>query len=70
MEHGFRDLLNEYGAGEIPIKEMVDKLMGNTVKDDVSMLPRIYSPEFEYELSSVFVNTVSTKVKKSIQSVV
>ncbi|KAK1440882.1 hypothetical protein QVD17_06715 [Tagetes erecta] len=68
LEHGFRDLLNEYGAGEIPIKEMVDKLMGNTIKDDISMLPRIYNSEFEYQLSSVFVNTVSTKGRYGTRS--
>ncbi|KAD6795647.1 hypothetical protein R6Q59_020462 [Mikania micrantha] len=58
LEHGFKDLLDEYGVGQIPINEMVDKLMGNTVKDDISMLPNIYTPEFEYQMSSVFVNTV------------
>lgn len=62
MEHGFKDVLDEYGEGEIPITELIDKLMRNTVKDDISMLPGIYGPEFEYELSSVFVNPVSPKV--------
>ncbi|XP_023746668.1 uncharacterized protein LOC111894802 [Lactuca sativa] len=61
LEHGFKDVLNEYGEGEIPITELIDKLMRNTVKDDISMLPGIYGPEFEYELSSVFVNPVSPK---------
>ncbi|KAM0025828.1 putative transport and Golgi organization protein [Helianthus debilis subsp. tardiflorus] len=64
LEHAFKDLLDEYGVGEIPIIDMVDKLMGNTVKDDISMLPGIRSPEVEYELSSVFVNTVLTEVNK------
>ncbi|KAF5767253.1 putative transport and Golgi organization protein [Helianthus annuus] len=61
LERGFKDLLDEYGVGEIPIIEMVDKLMGNTVKDDISMLPGIRSPEIEYELSSVFVDTLLTE---------
>ncbi|KAK9070838.1 hypothetical protein SSX86_009406 [Deinandra increscens subsp. villosa] len=68
LEHGFKDLLDEYGVGEIPIKDMVDKLMGNTVKDDISMLPRIYAPEFEYQLSSVFVNIVSTERRYGTRS--
>ncbi|KAI3804066.1 hypothetical protein L1987_32234 [Smallanthus sonchifolius] len=68
LEHGFKDLLDEYGVGEIPINEMVDKLMGNTVKDDISMLPPIYSPEFEYQLSSVFVNTISTERRYGTRS--
>ncbi|KAI3774230.1 hypothetical protein L1987_48777 [Smallanthus sonchifolius] len=38
---------------------MVDKLMGNTIKDDINMLPHICDTEFEYQLSSVFVNIVS-----------
>ncbi|PWA41417.1 hypothetical protein CTI12_AA554070 [Artemisia annua] len=57
----FRDCLNQYGDGELPVTEMIDKLMGNTVKDDLSKLPQIYPPEFEYQLSSVFVDTVSVK---------
>nr|XP_043625341.1 uncharacterized protein LOC122596776 isoform X2 [Erigeron canadensis] len=68
LEHGFKDLLNQYGEGEIPINEMVDKLMGNTVKDDLNMLPRIYSPEFEYQLSSVFVDIVSAKRRYGTRS--
>jgi len=62
LEQGFRNLLDEYGEGEIPITEMIDKLMRNTEKDDISMLPRIYNPEFEYELSSIFVKPISIKV--------
>ncbi|XP_076956447.1 uncharacterized protein LOC143631632 [Bidens hawaiensis] len=61
LKQGFKDLLNQYGEGEIPIKEMVDTLMVNTVKDDISMLPGIYTPEFEYQLSSIFVKTVYTE---------
>lgn len=58
MERCFRDLLEKYGEGEIPINEMVDKLMRNTVKHDISLLPKIYASEFEYQLSSVFVDTI------------
>ncbi|KAL4585102.1 hypothetical protein LXL04_009716 [Taraxacum kok-saghyz] len=61
LEHGFRNLLEEYGEGEIPITDMIDKLMRNTVKDDVSMFPGIYDPDFEYDLSSVFVDPISPK---------
>lgn len=62
MEHGFKDVLDEYGEGEIPITKLIDKLMRNVVKDDISILPGIYDPDFEYELSSVFVNPVPPKV--------
>lgn len=75
LENGFKNLLDEYGEGEIPITEMIDKLMRNTVKDDISLLPGIYGPDFEYQLSSVFVvspkgdygtrSTTALAVKKS-----
>nr|GEU50043.1 transport and Golgi organization 2 homolog [Tanacetum cinerariifolium] len=68
LEHGFRESLNQYGDGELPVNEMVDKLMGNTVKDNLSKLPQIYPPEFEYQLSSVFVDTVSVKGRYGTRS--
>lgn len=43
---------------------MVEKLMTNTVKDDVSLLPGIYSPRTEYQYSSIFVDTDTELVKK------
>lgn len=61
LEHGFKDVLDEYGEGEIPITKLIDKLMRNVVKDDISILPGIYDLDFEYELSSVFVNPVPPK---------
>lgn len=68
LEHSFRDSLNLYGDGELPVNEMVDKLMRNTVKDDLSKLPQIYPPEFEYQLSSVFVDAVSVKGRYGTRS--
>ncbi|XP_021649505.2 uncharacterized protein LOC110641912 isoform X2 [Hevea brasiliensis] len=58
LGHNFKDLLDKYGERELPVKEMVEILMTNTVKDvDESMLPKIYPAEFEYQLSSIFVET-------------
>lgn len=57
LRHNFKDFLDKYGERELPMKEMVEILMTNTVKDDESMLPKIYSAEFEYQLSSIFVDT-------------
>ncbi|GJW33014.1 transport and Golgi organization protein 2 [Tanacetum coccineum] len=68
LEHGFRDFFNQYGDGELPINEMVDKLMGNTVKDDLSKLPHIYSAEMEYQLSSVFVDGESAEGRYGTRS--
>lgn len=55
----FKELLSKNGEKEVPMKEMVEKLMMNTVKDDESMLPHIHPPEWEYPLSSVFVDSDS-----------
>lgn len=57
LGQGFKELLDKYGDGEICRKEMVEKLMKNTIKDDKSLLPGIYPLEREYELSSIFVDS-------------
>lgn len=55
LNHNFKELLDKYDEGELPIRELVEKLMTNTIKDEESTLPRIYPPEREYKLSSIFV---------------
>ncbi|KAL2344658.1 hypothetical protein Fmac_005943 [Flemingia macrophylla] len=55
LRHNFKEFIDEYGESDPPIKEMVEKLMTNTVKDEECMLPGIHSPEREYPLSSIFV---------------
>ncbi|KAL7207102.1 hypothetical protein ACSBR2_019740 [Camellia fascicularis] len=55
LRHSFKDQLAIYGDGEVCVKEMVEKLMRDTVKDDKSMLPHIYPVEREYQMSSIFV---------------
>lgn len=59
LEKSFKELLDKYGETEIPLKEMPIKLLRDTRKDDESKLPRIYPPEFEYQLSSIFVDCES-----------
>lgn len=56
MEQSFKDLLDKYGNIEIPLKEVSEKLMSDTTKDEESKLPGIYDPEFEYQISSIFVD--------------
>ncbi|KAI3465450.1 hypothetical protein Pfo_022113 [Paulownia fortunei] len=51
----FKLQLGLYGEGEIRVKEMVEKLMRDTVKADESKLPHICSPDWEFNLSSIFV---------------
>lgn len=55
LELNFNDLVGEYGEGEIPVNEMVEKLMRDRVKAEESKLPRICSPDWELSLSSIFV---------------
>ena len=49
--------MDTYGEEELLVKEMVEKLMKNIEKDDESLLPHIFPPEREYNLSSIFVDT-------------
>lgn len=56
LGRNFKEVLEGYGERELPMKEMVGKLMMDATKDDESLLPHIYSPETEYCLSSIFVD--------------
>lgn len=42
---------------------MVGQLMMDTAKDDLSLLPHIYSPETEYDLSAIYIDTTRPQVK-------
>ncbi|TKY58959.1 Transport and Golgi organization [Spatholobus suberectus] len=55
LRHNFKELIDQYGESDFPIKEMVEKLMTNTIKDEERMLPGIHPPEREQPLSSIFV---------------
>ncbi|KAK7362473.1 hypothetical protein VNO77_04587 [Canavalia gladiata] len=57
LRHNFKELIEQYGESEYPIKEMVEKLMTNTIKDEECMLPGIHPPEREHPSSSIFVET-------------
>ncbi|XP_048234517.1 transport and Golgi organization 2 homolog isoform X2 [Ricinus communis] len=57
LRQNLKDVIDNYGETELPVIEMVEILMTNTVKDEESMLPKIYPSEFEYQLSSIFVDT-------------
>ena len=58
----FQKMLYRYGEGEIPIKDMVSKLMRDTKKADESRLPRIWPLEWELSMSSIFVKKETTSV--------
>ncbi|KDP36783.1 hypothetical protein JCGZ_08074 [Jatropha curcas] len=55
LEVKFKEQLDKYGEGEIQVEEMVEKLMKDRVKAEKSKLPGICSLDWEYNLSSIFV---------------
>ncbi|CAI9774683.1 unnamed protein product [Fraxinus pennsylvanica] len=55
LRYSFKNMLDKYGEAEISIEEITANLMRDTTKDDESELPLIYPPEFECQLSSIFV---------------
>lgn len=55
LQVGFKEQLAKYGDGEIPVKEVIEKLMKDKVKAEGSGLPHICSLDWELNLSSIFV---------------
>ncbi|XVE94405.1 hypothetical protein REPUB_Repub02eG0005800 [Reevesia pubescens] len=51
----FKKMLNKYGKNEVNVKEMIEKLMKDKVKADKSKLPGICALDWEFNLSSIFV---------------
>ncbi|XP_058080276.1 uncharacterized protein LOC131228553 [Magnolia sinica] len=57
LGQNFKELIRRYQGEEIPSKEMVEQLMKDTVKADKSKLPNTgCDPEWEFKLSSIFVD--------------
>ena len=56
----FKELMNTYGEGKVHANEMVQRLMRDTTKADKSSLPGIYALEFEYQLSSIYIDATDT----------
>jgi len=63
LRSNFEKLLEKYGTGELPAEDLANKLMTDTTKADKTTLPGIYSVEFEYSLSSIFVETNTKEVR-------
>ncbi|KAH6834915.1 transport/golgi organization-like protein [Perilla frutescens var. hirtella] len=55
LETTFKLQLDRYGGGEIPVKELVEKLMRDTHRADENNLPNICPRDWELNLSSIFV---------------
>lgn len=61
LECSFKQLLDEYGEAEIPIERAAERIMRDVSKED-SNLPGIYPLEWEYQLSSIFIDTKTSMV--------
>lgn len=55
LKVGFKKQLAKYGVGDIPPKEIIQKLMKDKTRADKSHLPHICSLDWEHSLSSIFV---------------
>ncbi|CAN1156569.1 Transport and Golgi organization 2 homolog [Linum perenne] len=58
LSRGFKEFMDKYGEQEeLPVKLIAETLMMNTIKDeDRTLLPGVYAPDYEYQLSSIFVD--------------
>ncbi|CAH2079896.1 unnamed protein product [Thlaspi arvense] len=56
LREGFKRLLSNNEGGEFPVKAMVEEVMTDTVKDQEPELPHVFTPETEYQISSIFVD--------------
>lgn len=63
MRSNFEKILEKCGGGEFPAEEMAKELMTDMTKADKTTLPGIYSEEFEYSLSSIFVEANTEQVR-------
>ncbi|KNA10294.1 hypothetical protein SOVF_145770 [Spinacia oleracea] len=68
LHHNFKELMDTYNEGEVQVHEMVEKLMTDTTKADKSSLPGILSPNFEHQLSSIFIDTDSPRGRYGTRS--
>ncbi|XVF74103.1 hypothetical protein PTKIN_Ptkin13bG0033300 [Pterospermum kingtungense] len=63
LRKSFKQMLNKYGKNEVSMKEMVEKLMKDKVKADKNKLPGICALDWEFNLSSIFVEVDTPLVK-------
>nr|GMD43603.1 transport and Golgi organization 2 homolog [Ipomoea batatas] len=55
LKMNFKKMVGEKEEADLPLKEMVEKLMRDTTKPDHTLLPHICSLDWEFSLSSIFV---------------
>ncbi|KAL9244904.1 hypothetical protein vseg_018619 [Gypsophila vaccaria] len=62
----FKEMITTYGESEVDAHEMVEKLMTDTTKHDE--IPGILPPQFEHQLSSIFVDIDTSKGRYGTRS--
>ncbi|KAL8144396.1 hypothetical protein V2J09_017428 [Rumex salicifolius] len=66
----FKELLATYpDADEVDEREMVEKLMTDTVKAEENKLPGILPNDIEYQTSSIFVDTLTSQGRYGTRSI-
>jgi len=63
LGQSFKKYLETNDDSEASLKQMVEELMMDTIKPDRSMVPDTgVEPEWEYKLSSIFIDTAKGQV--------
>lgn len=63
LGQGFNRFLAAHDDAEVSLKQMVEELMTDTVKADRSAVPDTgVDPDWEYQLSSIFIDTKKGQV--------
>ena len=63
LGQSFKKYLETNDDSEASLKQMVEELMMDTIKPDRSMVPDTgVDPEWEYKLSSIFIDTAKGQV--------
>ncbi|KAJ1272303.1 hypothetical protein BS78_06G192000 [Paspalum vaginatum] len=67
----FKRYLATHGDAEAPLKKMVEGLMMDTIKPNRSLVPDTgVDPEWEYKLSSIFIDTAKGQARYGTRSMV
>ncbi|WVZ86738.1 hypothetical protein U9M48_033475 [Paspalum notatum var. saurae] len=71
LEQSFKRYLATHGDAEAPLKQMVEGLMMDTIKPNRSLVPDTgVDPEWEYKLSSIFIDTAKGQARYGTRSMV
>ncbi|KAL6651205.1 hypothetical protein ACP70R_010130 [Stipagrostis hirtigluma subsp. patula] len=69
LGQSFKRYVATYDDAKVPLKQMVEELMMDTVRADRAMVPDTgVDPEWEYELSSIFIDTTKGQARYGTRS--